>query len=93
MKICADYWSTLLILILIKVFSGSIFYFKSDEDVRLKADCYKNAEWVYDYYQEFNGAMLRIGYRLYWRRKPLRANTSMWMQTKGGKQFLVWRIQ
>lgn len=62
---------TLLILILIEVFFKFYFYFTSDDDHRLQSDCYKNVEWVNDYYQEFNACNVEEWESyVYWRRKP-----------------------
>lgn len=62
---------TLLILILIEIFFRGWFYFKSNPDPRINADCYQNAEWVNEYFQEFYKCNVEEwdSYN-YWRRKP-----------------------
>lgn len=62
---------TLLILILIELFFRGWFYFKSEEDPRIQADCYQNSEWVNEYFQEFYKCnMEEWESYVYWRRKP-----------------------
>lgn len=62
---------TLLILILIEIFFRGWFYFNSEDDPRIQADCYQNAEWVNDYYSEFYKCNVEEWESyVYWRRKP-----------------------
>ncbi|MCB2221447.1 MAG: SGNH/GDSL hydrolase family protein [Bacteroidetes bacterium] len=60
---------TLLIFLFIELFFRIFFLFSSDPDPRIHADCYKNADWVADYYKEFNNcnASTWESY-VYWRR-------------------------
>lgn len=65
----------LLIFVLIEVFFKFYYLFQSDEDPRLHADCYQNAEWVNDYYKEFYTCNIEEWESyVYWRRKPFAGN-------------------
>lgn len=52
-----EVWSivgiTLLMLVLVEVIFRVYFLFVPTEDTRIQADCYQNAEWLQDYYDEF----------------------------------------
>lgn len=62
---------TLLIFILIELFFRGWFYFKSEADPRIQADCYQNSEWVNDYFKEFYACNVEEWDSYdYWRRKP-----------------------
>lgn len=62
---------TFLILILIEIFFRGWFYFNSEDDPRIEADCYKGSEWVTDYFKEFNKCNVEEWESyVYWRRKP-----------------------
>lgn len=66
---------TLLILILIELFFRGWFYFKSEPDTRINADCYQNEKWVGDYYKEFYACNVEEWDSYdYWRRKPFTGN-------------------
>lgn len=66
---------TLLILILIELFFRGWFYFNSESDPRIQADCYQNTEWVNEYYQEFYKCNVEEWDSYdYWRRKPFAGN-------------------
>ena len=62
---------TLLLFVLVEVFFIFYYLFKSGGDPRVHADCYQNAEWVDDYYKEFNACNVEEWESyVYWRRKP-----------------------
>ncbi len=64
---------TLLFFVLIELCFIVYFWFHKNEDSRIQADCYENAEWVYDYYDEFSACNSSVWEPyVYWKRKPFK---------------------